>query len=197
MALLARGAEPVLIRRELPGDAMDVQARYLEAAINGIICTSIYFPNGNPWPGPKFNYKMAWMERFNAHAAELLATGQPVVLAGDYNVVPTDADIYNTRSWLKNALLQPEPRKAYADLLAQGWTDALHTKHSKVPVYTFWSVFRQSWGARRRHANRSHSPEQETAQAPEDCSLLPKTTIIWRSCWPIWSNAIPTMRRWP
>jgi exodeoxyribonuclease-3 len=145
VALLARGAEPVLIRRELPGDPKDVQARYLEAAIEGVLFASIYLPNGNPWPGPKFDYKMAWFERLISHTAELMASGHPVVLAGDYNVVPTDADIYSTRSWLDNALLQPEPRKAFADLLAQGWTDALHAKHPKEPIYTFWSVFRKSW----------------------------------------------------
>ena len=129
-------------------DAADTQSRYLEAAVAGIVVASLYLPNGNPQPGPKFAYKQAWFERLIAHAGELAAVGHPVVLAGDYNVVPTDAvaDIYNTRSWLKNALLQPEPRAAYQRLLAAGWTDAIRTLHPADPAYTFWSVFRDSFG---------------------------------------------------
>ncbi len=148
VAILARDREPIELRRTLPGDAADTQSRYLEAAVAGIVVASLYLPNGNPQPGPKFDYKQAWFERLIAHAGELAAGGHPVVLAGDYNVVPTDAvaDIYNTRSWLKNALLQPEPRAAYQRLLATGWTDAIGTLHPADPVYTFWSVFRDSFG---------------------------------------------------
>ncbi|MEO6362966.1 MAG: exodeoxyribonuclease III [Caldimonas sp.] len=145
VALLARGAEPVEIRRNLPGDDSDTQSRYVEAAISGVVVASIYLPNGNPRPGPKFDYKMAWFERLLAHAAGLEASGHPVVLAGDYNVVPTDADIYNPRSWLKNALLQPAPREAFARLLAQGWTDALRELHPDERIYTFWDVMRKGW----------------------------------------------------
>ena len=149
VALLARGSDPVVVRRTLPGDAAalreDKQARYLEAAIDGILVASLYLPNGNPQPGPKFDYKLAWFERLQAHAATLLASGHPVVLAGDYNVVPTDADIYSPASWLDNALLQPEPRAAYARLLAQGWTDALRQRHPADPIYTFWDYRRQRW----------------------------------------------------
>ncbi|MGZ5132540.1 MAG: exodeoxyribonuclease III, partial [Caldimonas sp.] len=128
VALLARGAEPIEIRRALPGDLGDPQRRYLEAAVAGVIVTSIYLPNGNPQPGPKFAYKMAWFERLLGHAAELMKTGHPVVLAGDFNVVPTDADIYSPASWLDNALLQPEQRAAFARLLAQGWVDAIRAR---------------------------------------------------------------------
>jgi exodeoxyribonuclease-3 len=145
VAILARGAEPIATRRTLPGDAADAQARYLEAAVFGVVVTSIYLPNGNPHPGPKFTYKMAWFERLLAHAAALAASGHPVVLAGDYNVVPSDADIYATRSWLDNALLQPQPRAAYRRLLAQGWTDVIRTLHPEASIYTFWDKLRNGW----------------------------------------------------
>ena len=145
VAILARGCEPVETRRRLPGDDSDEQARYIEAAVDGILIGCLYLPNGNPQPGPKFDYKLAWFERLNAHAAGLLATGVPVVLAGDYNVVPTDFDIYNTRSWAKDALLQPESREAYRRLLAQGWTDALRALYPDEPIYTFWDYFRNAW----------------------------------------------------
>jgi exodeoxyribonuclease-3 len=122
VAILARNHVPVLTCTSLPGNPEDRQARYIEAAVQGILITSIYLPNGNPQPGPKFNYKLAWFERLIAHAAELMASGAPVVLAGDYNVVPTPHDIYPTRSLDNNALIQPESRQAFARLLAQGWT---------------------------------------------------------------------------
>lgn len=145
VALLARGAEPVEIRRTLPGDPADPQARYIEAAVSGVIVAALYLPNGNPWPGPKFDDKMAWFERLIAHASSLAVSGHPVVLAGDFNVVPTDLDIYSPAHWLDNALLQPEPRAAYARLLAQGWTDALRAKYGNAPVYTFWDYRRHRW----------------------------------------------------
>ena len=144
VAILARWT-PVVTRMDLPGDASDGQCRYLEAAINGVLVASIYAPNGNPQPGPKFDYKLAWLKRLNAHAAELYATGAPVVLAGDYNVVPTDLDIYPTKSWDRDALLQPESRAAYQRLLAQGWTDAVRALHPKEPMYTFWDYMRKRW----------------------------------------------------
>jgi exodeoxyribonuclease III len=145
VALLARGPKPVEISRVLPGDPSDKQARYIEAAIGGVIVTSLYLPNGNPQPGPKFAYKLAWFERLITHALELWKTGHPVVLAGDYNVVPTDFDIYSPATWLDNALLQPAPRAAYARLLAQGWTDALRAMHPNDAVYTFWDYRRNRW----------------------------------------------------
>jgi exodeoxyribonuclease III len=147
VAILARGRAPVLTRSSLPGNPADRQARYIEAAVNGVLITSIYLPNGNPQPGPKFQYKLAWFERLTAHAAELLTAGVPVVLAGDYNVVPTVHDIYPTRSLDKNALIQPESRQAFARLLAQGWTDALRKLHPDGPLWTFWDYLRQRWPA--------------------------------------------------
>ena len=145
VAILAKGAEPIQTRDSLPGDPEDRQARYIEAAVNGVIVTSIYLPNGNPQPGPKFDYKLAWFERLHAHAAELYASGLPVVLAGDYNVVPTDIDIYPTKSWDNDALLQPESRAAYQRLLDQGWLDAIRTLHPDERVYTFWDYMRNRW----------------------------------------------------
>jgi exodeoxyribonuclease-3 len=147
VAILARGAQPVELRRGLPGDAADTQSRYLEAAVNGVVIGCLYLPNGNPQPGPKFDYKLAWFERLIHHAETLRECGAPVVLAGDYNVVPTDevADIYSTRSWKKDALLQPQSRDAYGRLLAQGWTDAIRHLHPGEPVYTFWDYFRDRW----------------------------------------------------
>lgn len=145
VAILARGAEPVLTRAALPGDAADAQSRYIEAAVAGVLVGCLYLPNGNPQPGPKFDYKLAWFERLIAHAAELAAAGLPVVLAGDYNVAPTDADIYPSRSWAKNALVQPEPRACYRRLLEQGWTDALRSVRPTERTYTFWAYLRDSW----------------------------------------------------
>ncbi|RYF61579.1 MAG: exodeoxyribonuclease III [Comamonadaceae bacterium] len=145
VAILARGAAPLEIRRGLPGDPADKEARYVEAAVDGMVIGCCYMPNGNPQPGPKFAYKLDWFKRFNAHAAGLLASGHPAVLAGDFNVVPTDDDIYATRSFKDNALLQPEPRAAYQALLDAGWTDALHRQSPRVPLYTFWSYLRNRW----------------------------------------------------
>src|SRR5437763_12372185 len=145
VAILARECDPVLTRSSLPGNPQDRQARYIEAAVNGVLIASIYLPNGNPQPGPKFDYKLAWFERLIAHAAELLAAGVPVVLAGDYNVVPTPQDIYPTRSLDNNALIQPESRQALARLLAQGWTDAMRKLHPAGPLWTFWDYKFQRW----------------------------------------------------
>jgi exodeoxyribonuclease III len=145
VAILARDAEPVVTRTELPGDAGDTQARYIEAAVNGVIVTSLYAPNGNPQPGPKFNYKLAWLRRLNAHARELHAAGVPVVLAGDYNVVPTDFDIYPTRSYAKDALVQPQSRALFRQILEQGWLDAVRTLHPDQRMYTYWDYMRNRW----------------------------------------------------
>jgi exodeoxyribonuclease-3 len=147
VAILARGSVPIKTGRGLPGDPDVTQSRYLEAIVSGVLVACIYLPNGNPQPGPRFDYKLAWFERLNAHAAELVNCGLPVVLAGDFNVVPTDAvaDIYSTRSWQNDALLQPAPRAAYQRLLAQGWTDALRHLHPDAPLYTFWDYLRNRW----------------------------------------------------
>jgi exodeoxyribonuclease III len=145
VAILARNSAPVLTRASLSGNADDRQARYIEAAVNGVLITSLYLPNGNPQPGPKFNYKLAWFERLLTHAAGLLATGAPVILAGDYNVVPTPQDIYPTRSLDDNALIQPQSRELFARLLAQGWTDALRKLQPIGPLWTFWDYKRERW----------------------------------------------------
>jgi exodeoxyribonuclease-3 len=146
VAILARGAAPVPIRRSLPGDPEDVQRRYIEAAVSGVVVASIYLPNGNPQPGPKFAYKLAWFDRLIAHAAGLRAAGVPVVLAGDFNVVATDLDIYRVKSGTKDALQQPETKAAYRRLLDQGWTDALRRLHPGAQVFTFWDYFRDAYG---------------------------------------------------
>jgi len=144
VAILARGEEPVERRRGLPGDPDDTHSRYIEASAHGMVVGSIYLPNGNPQPGPKFDYKLAWFARLAEHAQTLFASEQPVVLAGDYNVVATDdvGDIYSPRSYLNDALLQPATREAYRSLLAQGWTDSLQHLHPGEPIYTYWDYFR-------------------------------------------------------
>src|SRR3954470_17574035 len=145
VAILARGSDPIETRRELPGDPSDRQARYIEAAVNGVLVASLYGPNGNPQPGPKFDYKLAWMKRLLSHAAELYAAGVPAILAGDYNVVPTDRDIYPTKSYDKDALLQPQPRAIFRKLIDQGWMDAVRKLHPDAPMYTFWDYMRNRW----------------------------------------------------
>ena len=145
VAILAKGMDPLESRRGLPGGESDTHSRYLEAVVHGLIVGCLYLPNGNPQPGPKFDYKLAWFERLINYAAGLYASGHPVVLAGDYNVVPTDEDIYNPRSWLKDALLQPESRERYQRLLAQGWTDSVRARYPDERIYTFWDYFRQHW----------------------------------------------------
>jgi len=147
VAILAKGSDPVERRRGLPGDPDDTHSRYIEAEVNGIVIGCLYLPNGNPQPGPKFDYKLKWFDRLIAHSAELLAEGKPTVLLGDYNVIPTDdvADIYSPASWKKDALTQPESRAAYFRMLDQGWTDAIRTLHPTAPMYTFWDYMRQRW----------------------------------------------------
>jgi exodeoxyribonuclease III len=145
VAILARGSNPVETRRGLPEGDEDSHSRYLEAKVNGVLVGCLYLPNGNPQPGPKFDYKLVWFERLIRHAATLLDRKEPVVLAGDFNVVPTDFDIYNPRSWRQDALLQPETRECYARLLAQGWTDAIRARFPEERIYTFWDYFRRHW----------------------------------------------------
>jgi exodeoxyribonuclease-3 len=145
VAILAKATDPIETRRGLPGDPKDEQSRYIEAAIDGLVVGCLYLPNGNPQPGTKFDYKLAWFERFNRYASTLFELDHPVVLAGDYNVVPTDFDIYNPKSWKKDALLQPRTREAYSRLLGQGWTDALRTLYPEEAIFTFWDYFRNHW----------------------------------------------------
>ena len=147
VAILAREHAPVLTRSRLPGDPEDSHARYAEAAVNGVLFSSIYAPNGNPQPGPKFDYKLAWFDRLITHAAQLLKAGVPVVLAGDYNVVPAPQDIYQTRSLDNNALVQPQSRAAFTRLLNQGWTDTLRSLQPLGPLWTFWDYKFGRWEA--------------------------------------------------
>ena len=145
VAILSRIGAPVLTRTSLPGDREDDQARYIEAAVAGVLIASIYAPNGNPQPGPKFEYKLAWLERLRKHATSLRKTGAPIVLAGDYNVAPTDLDIYPTTSWDDDALIQPESRAAFRKLVGRSWTDALRHLHPDERIYTFWHYMRMRW----------------------------------------------------
>jgi exodeoxyribonuclease III len=145
VAVLARGEKPIETGRGLPGEAADTQRRYLEAAVKGILVACLYLPNGNPAPGPKFDYKLRWFDRFIAHAAELLASDLPVVLAGDYNGIPTDLDVYKPQRWVEDALFRPETRAAFQRLLAQGWTDAVRYLHPNERIYTFWDYFRNAY----------------------------------------------------
>ncbi|QEC43377.1 exodeoxyribonuclease III [Pseudobacter ginsenosidimutans] len=146
VAILSKVGEPVEVRRALPGDPEDLHSRYIEANINDLRIGCLYLPNGNPAPGPKFDYKLAWFKRLTAHAKKLLAEDIPVILAGDYNVIPTEMDVYKPESWTKDALFFPESREAYAKLVKQGWTDALRKMHPEEKIYTFWDYFRNAWG---------------------------------------------------
>ena len=146
VAILARAAAPTEIRRGLPGDPGDAHSRYIEAAIGGIVVGCLYLPNGNPALGPKFDYKLRWFERLTKHAKTLLDSGGPVVLAGDFNVMPTDLDVYAPERWVDDALFRPEVRKAYRQLVEQGWTDALRALHPHERIYTFWKYFRNAFG---------------------------------------------------
>jgi len=145
VAILARESKIVVTRRRLPGDESDDQSRYIEAAVDGVLVGCVYAPNGNPQPGPKFDYKLAWLKRLNAHAGKLLKSGAPAVIAGDFNIVPTPFDIYPTKSWDKDALVQPESRAAFGKLLKKGWIDALREQHPDEPMYTFWSYWRNRY----------------------------------------------------
>jgi exodeoxyribonuclease-3 len=145
VAILSRIGEPILTRDRLPDDPDESQARYIEAAVNGTLVACLYAPNGNPQPGPKFDYKLEWHAAFEAHAAELLASGLPVILAGDFNIVPTPFDIYETTSYEDNALVQPASRAAYQRLLDQGWVDTIRKAFPKQQVFTFWDYMRKRW----------------------------------------------------
>ncbi|MEQ7868501.1 exodeoxyribonuclease III [Xanthomonas sp. WHRI 8393] len=182
VALLAHGADPVEIRRGLPWDRGDTQSRYLEAAIHGVVVACLYLPNGNPQPGPKFDYKLAWFQRLIRHARTLVDLPHPVALIGDFNVVPTDADIYDPKGWRKDALLQPESRQAYQTLLEQGWTDSLLAVHGETPIYTFWDYFRQHFardrGLRIDHLllNRTLAPGLQDAGVDKWVRALEKAS---------------------
>ncbi len=146
VAILARGVRPIETRRALPGDPDDVSSRYIEAAVAGVLVGCPYVPNGNPAPGPKLDFKLHWLERLTAHAGDLLSTGAPVVIAGDFNVMPTDLDVYKPERWVDDALFRPEVRAAFHRLIAQGWVDAVRALHPGERIYTFWDYFRNAWG---------------------------------------------------
>lgn len=145
VAILVRGAEPLVTRRGLPGDPDDQQSRYIEAAIDGILVGCLYLPNGNPAPGPKFDYKLRWFKRLHRYAADVLELDVPALIVGDFNVMPTALDVYKPERWTDDALYRPEVRKAYADLVKQGWTDAVRHLHPKERIYTFWKYWRNSF----------------------------------------------------
>jgi exodeoxyribonuclease-3 len=146
VAILARHEAPQELRRVLPGDPEDSHSRYLEATVGGLVVGCLYLPNGNPAPGPKFDYKLGWFKRLTAHAADLIASGKPVVLTGDYNVMPTEMDVYKPENWVDDALFRPEIRAAFHALVAQGWTDAIRKLHPAEKIYTFWDYFRNAYG---------------------------------------------------
>jgi exodeoxyribonuclease-3 len=146
VAILTRKGKAEEIRRVLPGDPEDSHSRYIEASVDGIIVGCLYLPNGNPSPGPKFDYKLQWFKRLTAHAAGLMASGQPVVLVGDYNVIPTEKDVYKPERWVEDALFRPETRAAFQTLMAQGWTDAIRKLYPDDTIYTFWDYFRNAYG---------------------------------------------------
>lgn len=145
VAILSRVGEPVETGRGLPGDPEDAQSRYIEAAVCGILIGNLYLPNGNPWPGPKFDYKLGWMDRLHAHAQHLLDSGLPAMLMGDFNVIPTEEDVYKPERWAKDALFSPQARAKFKELVGQGWTDALRKLHPDERIYTFWHYWRNSF----------------------------------------------------
>jgi len=146
VAILARNADIKEVRRVLPGDPEDEHSRYIEALVNGITVGCLYLPNGNPAPGPKFDYKLRWFERLTLHAADLLASGKPVVLTGDYNVMPAELDVYKPENWVNDALFRPETRAAFRKLIDLGWTDAIRKLYPDEKIYTFWDYFRNAYG---------------------------------------------------
>ncbi len=146
VAILTRGLEINEVRRALPDDPADLHSRYIEAMVEGILIGCLYLPNGNPAPGPKFDYKLNWFRRLNDHAASLLESKMPVILTGDYNVIPTELDVYKPERWVDDALFRPETRLAFKTLVEQGWTDAIRKLHPGQKIYTFWDYFRNAYG---------------------------------------------------
>jgi exodeoxyribonuclease-3 len=146
VAILSRGSEPVEVRRALPGDPDDLHSRYLEATTHGLIVGCLYLPNGNPAPGPKFDYKLRWLDRLLVHAATLAASDSPAILAGDYNIIPTERDVYKPERWVDDALFRVEVREAFVRLARQGWIDAVRTQHPDAQIFTFWDYFRNAFG---------------------------------------------------
>jgi exodeoxyribonuclease-3 len=193
VAILSRLGEPVVTRTALPGDKADTQSRYIEAAVEGILIGCLYLPNGNPQPGPKFDYKLAWFKRLRAHAGQLLRQKVPVVLAGDYNVAPTGIDIYPTTSWDDDALVQPESRAAYAQLVKQGWTDSLRELNPGERIYTFWHYMRHRFerdaGLRLDHLLLSPDLAKRLAKANVDRDVRGKPNASDHA--PVWIELAP------
>jgi exodeoxyribonuclease-3 len=182
VAILALGEEPAEIRRGLPGDPDDSHSRYIEALVRGITIGCLYLPNGNPAPGPKFDYKLRWFERFTDHARELLGKSGQVILAGDYNVIPTELDVYKPERWVDDALFRPETRQAYGQLIDQGWTDALRERYPNEVIYTFWDYMRGAFtrnaGLRIDHLLLSPelAPSLVAAGVDKDVRAMEKTS---------------------
>jgi exodeoxyribonuclease-3 len=188
VAILSRVGQIHETRRGLPGDPDDVQSRYIEAAVNGVLIAGLYVPNGNPRPGPKFDFKLRWLQRLHEHLASLVDMAAPVVIAGDFNIIPTDRDVYVPDRWRDDALFAPEVKDAYAHLLAQGWTDALRDKHPDETIYTFWKylrfAFERDAGLRIDHIllNRFAVPRLVAAEVDRAPRAWPKTsdhTPVW------------------
>lgn len=146
VAILSRSGQMKEVRRVLPGDPEDLHSRYIEAEVDKVVVGCLYLPNGNPAPGPKLDYKLSWIKRFAAHAQTLVNQDMPVVLTGDYNVIPTGFDVYKPERWVDDALFRPEVREAFHQLVAQGWTDAIRKLHPEDKIYTFWDYFRDAYG---------------------------------------------------
>ena len=182
VAILSRCGRPVETRRGLPGDPGDDHSRYIEAAVAGILIGNLYLPNGNPWPGPKFDYKLAWMDRLADHARGLLEAAVPAMLIGDFNVIPTDQDVYKPERWKKDALFSPQAKAKFAELMGQGWTDAIRALHPEERIYTFWPYWRQAFerdaGIRIDHALLSDelAPRLEAAGVDRSPRGLEKTS---------------------
>jgi len=145
VAILSRKGTLQEVRRALPGDPEDMHSRYIEAVVNNMVIGCLYLPNGNPWPGPKFDYKLKWFKRLSAHAKKLLAQDVPAALIGDFNVMPTELDVYKPERWVNDALFRIEVRDAFKKLAAQGWTDAIRKLYPKKKIYTFWDYFRNAY----------------------------------------------------
>jgi exodeoxyribonuclease III len=198
VAILSKTGEAIVTTTSLPGNPSDHQSRYIEAAIEGILIGCIYAPNGNPQPGPKFSYKLAWLDRLAKHAAALIKDEVPAILVGDYNVVPTPFDIYPSRSWANDALVQPESRAAFKRIVDQGWTDAIRTLHPDQPMYTFWHYLRHRWerdaGLRLDHLLLSPSLAKQLVAAGVDRWVRDQTGASDHA--PAWISLRMKTRAW-
>ena len=193
VAILARGCTPVETRRGLPDDPDPTHSRYIEAAVNGLLVGCLYLPNGNPRPGPKFDYKLAWIEAFLAFSAGLVSTDAPVILAGDYNIIPTERDVYKPERWTEDALFVRDVRDAFERLQGQGWVDSLRTIYPDETIFTFWDYFRNAFtrdaGLRIDHLmlNPVAAKRLKGAGVDRSARALPKTSDHA----PVWIELAP------